>query len=154
MANKTLFSSIKSKFVRTDTYNEAGGRAYKFTPKHALAQIAATFLLIHLFSFRNFAVGTTYSKTEVIQVALLGLILLGDTISLTGVLAISLGMGGIVDRLSRPVKPVATPAAAAPGAPSGTLLRSTNCLVYTSLMPQSAGKSNRFGMPNRVFITG
>ncbi|NLS95271.1 MAG: TROVE domain-containing protein, partial [Planctomycetaceae bacterium] len=42
MANKTLFSSIKSKFVRTDTYNEAGGRAYKFAPKHALAQMAAT----------------------------------------------------------------------------------------------------------------
>ena len=42
MANKTLFSSIKSKFVRTDSYNEAGGRAYKFTPKHALAQMAAT----------------------------------------------------------------------------------------------------------------
>ncbi len=42
MANRTLFSSIKSKFVRTDTRNEAGGRAYKFTPKHALAQMAAT----------------------------------------------------------------------------------------------------------------
>ena len=42
MANKTLFSSIKSKFARTDTYNEAGGRAYKFAPKHALAQMAAT----------------------------------------------------------------------------------------------------------------
>lgn len=42
MANKTLFSSIKSKFVRTDTYNEAGGRAYRFTPKHALAQMATT----------------------------------------------------------------------------------------------------------------
>ena len=42
MANKTLFSSIKSKFARTDTVNEAGGRAYKFAPKHALAQMAAT----------------------------------------------------------------------------------------------------------------
>lgn len=42
MANKTLFSSIKSRFVRADTDNEAGGRAYKFTPKHALAQMAAT----------------------------------------------------------------------------------------------------------------
>ena len=42
MANKTLFSSIKSKFARTDTTNEAGGRAYKFAPKHALAQMAAT----------------------------------------------------------------------------------------------------------------
>ena len=42
MANKTLFSSIKSKFTRTNTVNEAGGRAYKLTPKHALAQMAAT----------------------------------------------------------------------------------------------------------------
>ncbi|RMF42207.1 MAG: TROVE domain-containing protein [Planctomycetota bacterium] len=42
MANKTLFSNIKSKFTRTDAVNEAGGRAYNFTPKHALAQMAAT----------------------------------------------------------------------------------------------------------------
>ncbi|TVS21163.1 MAG: TROVE domain-containing protein [Planctomycetaceae bacterium] len=42
MANATLFSSIKSKLPRTDTHNEAGGRAYQFTPKHALAQMAAT----------------------------------------------------------------------------------------------------------------
>jgi len=42
MANKILFSSIKSKLVRADTTNEAGGRAYKFAPKHALAQLAAT----------------------------------------------------------------------------------------------------------------
>jgi drug/metabolite transporter (DMT)-like permease len=61
-----------------------------------LAQILFTFLLVYLFSFRNFAVGTTYSKTEVVQVALLGLILLGDTVSLTGVAAIAIGMIGIV----------------------------------------------------------
>ena len=42
MANKTLFSSTKSKLPRTDTWNEAGGRSYKFAPKHALAQMAAT----------------------------------------------------------------------------------------------------------------
>ena len=42
MANKTLFSSTKSKLPRTNTWNEAGGRAYKFAPKHALAQMAAT----------------------------------------------------------------------------------------------------------------
>lgn len=42
MANKTLFSSIKSWLPRSDSFNEAGGRAYMFTPKHALAQIAAT----------------------------------------------------------------------------------------------------------------
>ena len=36
MANKTLFSSITSFLPRADTYNEAGGQAYKLTPKHAL----------------------------------------------------------------------------------------------------------------------
>ena len=42
MANKTLFSSLKSILPRTDTVNEEGARAYKFAPKHALAQLAAT----------------------------------------------------------------------------------------------------------------
>ena len=42
MANRTLFSSTKSKLPRTDAWNEAGGRAYRLTPKHALAQLAAT----------------------------------------------------------------------------------------------------------------
>jgi len=61
-----------------------------------VAQILFTFLLMHLFSFRNFAVGTVWSKTEVIQVALLGLVLLGDRVSETGVVAIAIGMGGIL----------------------------------------------------------
>ncbi len=42
MANKTLFSSVKSRLPRANATNEAGGRAYKLAPKHALAQIAAT----------------------------------------------------------------------------------------------------------------
>ena len=42
MANKNLFSSIKSLLPRATTRNEAGGVAYAFTPKHALAQLAAT----------------------------------------------------------------------------------------------------------------
>ncbi len=61
-----------------------------------VSQILFTFLLVYLFSFRNFAVGTTYSKTEIIQVAILGLILLGDTVSLMGVVAIALGLLGIL----------------------------------------------------------
>lgn len=42
MANKSLFSSLLSLLPRADACNEAGGRAYAFTPKHALAQLAAT----------------------------------------------------------------------------------------------------------------
>jgi 60 kDa SS-A/Ro ribonucleoprotein len=42
MANKSLFANLKSRFARADARNEAGGRAYMFEPKHALAQLAAT----------------------------------------------------------------------------------------------------------------
>src|SRR5262249_37084831 len=42
MANKNLFSSAKSILPRADARNEAGGLAYQLTPKHALAQLAAT----------------------------------------------------------------------------------------------------------------
>lgn len=42
MANKTLFSSLKSILPRATVRNEAGGPAYALEPKHALAQFAAT----------------------------------------------------------------------------------------------------------------
>ena len=42
MVNKTLFQSITSVLPRATVVNEAGGPAYKFEPKHALAQMAAT----------------------------------------------------------------------------------------------------------------
>jgi len=61
-----------------------------------LAQILATFLLIHLFSFRNFAVGTAYSKTEPIQAALFGFVVLGERISLTAGLCILIGITGVI----------------------------------------------------------
>ncbi|HMS38742.1 MAG TPA: hypothetical protein PKE69_00840 [Pyrinomonadaceae bacterium] len=43
MANKTLFQTVRGIFTpKADTINEAGGKAYKLSPKHALAQFAAT----------------------------------------------------------------------------------------------------------------
>ena len=42
MANKSLFASLTSRLSRANAVNEAGGRAYKLEPKHALAQVAAT----------------------------------------------------------------------------------------------------------------
>jgi len=42
MANKNLFASITNMLVCADSVNEAGGPAYKYEPKHALAQLAAT----------------------------------------------------------------------------------------------------------------
>ena len=62
----------------------------------SLTQALFTFILLYLFSLRNFAVGTTFSKTEILQIAILGLILLGDEVSLFGVGAIVVGMTGVV----------------------------------------------------------
>ena len=43
MANKNLFKSLVGKLVsQTDSFNEAGGKAYKLTPEQALAQFAVT----------------------------------------------------------------------------------------------------------------
>ena len=61
-----------------------------------VSQIAFTGLLVWLFSFRNFAVGTTYSKTEVVQIALLGFLILGDTLSAWAVMAIVIAFAGVV----------------------------------------------------------
>ena len=69
-----------------------------------LAQIIATGCMIHLFSYRNFAVGTAFTKTEVLQTALFGLVLLGEGISLPALLAIIAGLVGIL-LISLPVAP-------------------------------------------------
>jgi drug/metabolite transporter (DMT)-like permease len=62
----------------------------------ALGQIAATFLLIHLFSFRNFAVGTAYSRTEPAQAALFALLFLGERASPGAVAAIAISVFGVM----------------------------------------------------------
>ncbi len=61
-----------------------------------ISQIIFTFVLIYLFSFRNFAVGTTLSKTEVVQIAILGLILLGDALSISAAIAIGISLFGVM----------------------------------------------------------
>ena len=53
----------------------------------AVSQIAATALLLLTMQARNFALGVAYSKTEVLQVAVFGLIFLGDRVSLPAALA-------------------------------------------------------------------
>src|SRR5829696_5556279 len=47
-------------------------------PGAGAASHAGTVALLHSFRMRDFAVGTVYSKTEVIQVALLSAVLLGE----------------------------------------------------------------------------
>src|SRR5215212_2850943 len=50
MANENLFKSIVGIFSpKADTVNNAGGIAYELSPKHALAQYAATGCFNHTF---------------------------------------------------------------------------------------------------------
>ncbi len=61
-----------------------------------LTQITATALLVYLFSLRNFAVGTTYSKTETVQTAVFGLVILGEPVSSTAAVAIAISLVGVM----------------------------------------------------------
>jgi drug/metabolite transporter (DMT)-like permease len=66
-------------------------------------QILATACVVALFAERNFAVGIVFKKTEVVQTALIGLIVLGEGISAWGIIAIVIGFAGVV-LLSDPPK--------------------------------------------------
>ena len=61
-----------------------------------LCQILFTVFLLWLFSFHNFAVGTTFSKLETIMVAIFGLILLGDRLTPGVTIAIAMSAVGVV----------------------------------------------------------
>jgi len=60
------------------------------------AQILATVCVVALFKERNFAVGITFKKTEVIQTVLVGVLLLGELVSWGGFAAIALGLVGLL----------------------------------------------------------
>ncbi|WP_170509321.1 EamA family transporter [Ruegeria arenilitoris] len=57
-----------------------------------LSQILATICVVALFKQRNFAVGITFKKTEVIQTAIVGFVVLGDRVSTGAFGAILLGL--------------------------------------------------------------
>ena len=61
-----------------------------------LCQILATWCVVALFKHRNFAVGITFKKTEVVQTAIVGLIVLGDRVSSWGMAAIVVGLVGVL----------------------------------------------------------
>lgn len=61
-----------------------------------ICQIMFTIFLLWLFSFHNFAVGTTISKLETVMVAIFGLVLLGDRLTAPVVVAIAMSTLGLV----------------------------------------------------------
>ena len=73
-----------------------GARFWLFGALGGVAQILATVATVRLFQARNFAVGITFKKTEVMQAVLVGWLLLGDAVSLAGFAAIGLGLIGVL----------------------------------------------------------
>ena len=79
-----------------------GDRFLAFALVGALAQILATWCVVALFQHRNFAVGITFKKTEVVQTALVGFVVLGDRVSFGGLMAILIGLLGVLVLSDRP----------------------------------------------------
>jgi drug/metabolite transporter (DMT)-like permease len=67
-----------------------------WTVTAALAQIGATALMLAAMRDRSFVVVTTYAKTEAMQVAVFGLIFLGDHITLPLAVAILTATAGVL----------------------------------------------------------
>jgi drug/metabolite transporter (DMT)-like permease len=62
----------------------------------ALGQIVATALLLRAMAERNFAIGVAYSKTEIVQVAIFSIVLLGDPLELYAAIAIAIASLGVI----------------------------------------------------------
>jgi len=62
----------------------------------AVSQIVATAFLLRAMQERSFALGVAYSKTEIIQVAVFGLVFLGDRLATPTVVAVLLGTLGVL----------------------------------------------------------
>lgn len=75
---------------------DPGARFWIFALTGGLAQVLATMCVVALFAERNFAVGITFKKTEVLQTALLGFVVLGEGISLGALCAMLLGFVAVV----------------------------------------------------------
>jgi drug/metabolite transporter (DMT)-like permease len=75
---------------------ELNGAMIAWTASAALAQIAATALLLAAMQARSFVVTTAYSKTEPVQVAIFGLAFLGDRVTPGQTLAIVIATAGVL----------------------------------------------------------
>lgn len=74
-----------------------------FTLAGAVSQIAATALMLAAMRQRAFVVVTAWTKTEPVQVAVFGLVVLGDHISWIGMFAILLATVGVTVMARKPV---------------------------------------------------
>ena len=72
------------------------GRFLAFAFAGGMAQIVGTVALIRSFSYRTFAVGTAYSKTEAVQTVPFSLLLIGEGVSWGVVAGIGISLAGVL----------------------------------------------------------
>jgi len=96
-----------------------------------VCQIVATILLIQLFTLRNFAVGGTYVRSEILITAIVGAVFFAEVVSLLGWFAIGLSFVGLlVISLGRSGKlKTLWNRSAAYGLAAGTLFALTSLLI-------------------------
>ncbi|MDJ1157392.1 EamA family transporter [Chelatococcus sp. SYSU_G07232] len=82
--------------VGSEPLPAAGPRFLAFALGGALAQILATALMLAAMRERSFAVTIAYTKTEPVQVALFGFLVLGDPLSALGATAVVIATVGVV----------------------------------------------------------
>jgi drug/metabolite transporter (DMT)-like permease len=75
---------------------ELSPQFWMYAATGGLAQVLATICVVLVFKSRNFAVGITFKKTEVILAVLVGIVVLGDQVSMLGLGAILLGLLGVL----------------------------------------------------------
>lgn len=73
-----------------------------FTVGAAVAQIGGTALLLKAMRERSFSVATTFNKTEAVQVAILGVMVLGEHLTLAAAAAIVVTTAGVVLVAAKP----------------------------------------------------
>jgi drug/metabolite transporter (DMT)-like permease len=80
---------------------QTNGRFLLYCLFGGVCQIIFTVMLLWMFSFRSFAVGTTFSKLEVVSVAVFGAVFLGDLLNHQGLFAIAICTLGVIALSSR-----------------------------------------------------
>lgn len=75
---------------------ETSPRFWGMVVAGGLAQIIATLATVALFAARNFAVGIAFTKTETVLVAAFSALVLGETVTLPGLVAILIGVVGVI----------------------------------------------------------
>ncbi len=93
LALLALFSALQ---VTDFELPRLSARFWVFAVIGGTSQILATICVVALFKQRNFAVGITFKKTEVIQTAIVGFLVLGDQVSAGALGAILLGLMAVL----------------------------------------------------------